>query len=287
MLVHRTRERSQVSPIAYFLVSASFHYLGPAFAVLLFAHMEVLGVAWLRIASAAIIFASWRQPWRVFLESTWEQRRLLFALGTVLAVMNASFYLAISHLPLGTVGAIEFVGQILLAALGVRSPRNLAALLLAVAGGGLLSNVHLRVQVVGLVFALVNCIFFMLYIMLGHRIARDGGSAGIDRLAASMVFAFLIISPVGFRQALPTFVCWQLLLAGIGVGICSSVIPYVTDQFAMARLPRASFALMLSLLPAIAVMIGALVLGQIPGEGEIAGVLLITGGVAMHQPTDH
>lgn len=287
MLVHRTRERSQVSPIAYFLVSASFHYLGPAFAVLLFAHMEVLGVAWLRIASAAIIFASWRQPWRVFLESTWEQRRLLFALGTVLAVMNASFYLAISHLPLGTVGAIEFVGQILLAALGVRSPRNLAALLLAVAGGGLLSNVHLRVQVVGLVFALVNCIFFMLYIMLGHRIARDGGSAGIDRLAASMVFAFLIISPVGFRQALPTFVCWQLLLAGIGVGICSSVIPYVTDQFAMARLPRASFALMLSLLPAIAVMIGALVLGQIPAEGEIAGVLLITGGVAMHQPTDH
>ena len=287
MLVHRTRERSQVSPIAYFLVSASFHYLGPAFAVLLFAHMEVLGVAWLRIASAAIIFASWRQPWRVFLESTWEQRRLLFALGTVLAVMNASFYLAISHLPLGTVGAIEFVGQILLAALGVRSPRNLAALLLAVAGGGLLSNVHLRVQVVGLVFALANCIFFMLYIMLGHRIAQDGGSAGIDRLAASMVFAFLIISPVGFRQALPTFVCWQLLLAGIGVGICSSVIPYVTDQFAMARLPRASFALMLSLLPAIAVMISALVLGQIPGEGEIAGVLLITGGVAMHQPTDH
>ena len=143
MLVHRLRERSQIPPIAYFLVSASFHYLGPAFAVLLFAHMQVLGVAWLRIASAAAIFAFCRHGWRLFLNSPWDQRRLLVALGTVLAVMNASFYLAISRLPLGMVGAIEFVGQILLAAIGVHSPRNWLALSLAIAGGGLLSNVHL------------------------------------------------------------------------------------------------------------------------------------------------
>src|SRR5512142_1450006 len=108
---------------AWFVVSAVFHYLGPAFAVLLFAHVEVLGVAWLRIASAAVIFALWRHPWRLVLTSTWAQRRLLLAWGTVLALMNASFYIAISRLPLGTVGAIEFVGQILLAAIGVRSPR--------------------------------------------------------------------------------------------------------------------------------------------------------------------
>jgi inner membrane transporter RhtA len=94
------------------MVSAIFHYLGPALAVLLFARVDVLAVAWLRIASAAAIFALWRRPWRLFLKGTWEQRRLLFALGTVLGLMNASFYLAISHLPLGTGGAIEFVGQI-------------------------------------------------------------------------------------------------------------------------------------------------------------------------------
>ena len=286
MLAQRAREHSQIPPIAYFLVSASFHYLGPAFAVLLFARLEVLGVAWLRIASAAVIFALWRHPWRLFLNSTWRQRRLLFALGAVLAVMNASFYIAISRLPLGTVGAIEFVGQILLAAIGVRSPRNWLALTLAVAGGGLLSNVHLGGQLIGLVFALVNCVCFMLYIMLGHRIAQDGGSTGIDRLAASMLFAFLVILPVGFREAAPAFASMPLLLAGIGVGICSSVIPYITDQLAMARLPRASFALMLSLLPAIAVVIGAVILGQIPSGIEIAGVLLIMGGVAIHQPAN-
>jgi inner membrane transporter RhtA len=275
---------AQIPPVAYFLVSASFHYLGPAFAVLLFARLEVLGVAWLRIASAAVIFFLWRRPWRLLLKSPGEQRRLLLALGLVLAVMNASFYLAIARLPLGTVGAIEFVGQILLAAIGIRSHRNLLALGLAVAGGVLLTNVQLEGQLIGLVFALVNCVFFMLYIILGHRIAQDGGSAGIDRLATSMLIAFLLISPVGLREAIPAMTSLQLLLAGIGVGVCSSVIPYITDQLAMARLPRASFALMLSLLPAIAVIIGAVILGQIPTGIEIAGILLIMGGVAIHQP---
>jgi inner membrane transporter RhtA len=74
-----------------------------------------------------------------------------------------------------------------------------------------------------------------------------------------------------------------LLLAGIGVGICSSVIPYVCDQLAMARLPRATFALLLALLPACATVIGVVVLRQVPAAGEVAGVVLIVGGVGVHQ----
>src|SRR5687767_12973729 len=118
----------RVPPHVYFVGSAVFHYLGPAFAVLLFVRVDALGVAWLRIVSAALIFAVWRRPWRLLLNSTWEQRKLLFALGAVLAGMNASFYLAISRLPLGMVGAIEFAGQILLATIGIRSYRNFLAL---------------------------------------------------------------------------------------------------------------------------------------------------------------
>lgn len=285
MLIQRTSDHIQIPPVAYFLVSASFHYLGPAFAVLLFARVEVLGVAWLRIASAAVIFVLWRRPWRLILDSTWEQRRLLIALGAVLAVMNASFYLAIARLPLGTVGAIEFIGQILLAAIGIRNRRNWLALGLAIAGGGLLSNIQFGGQPIGLAFAFANCVLFMHYIVLGHRIAEDGGGTGIDRLGASMLIAFLIISPLGFREAGPAFASARLLLAGIGVGVCSSVIPYITDQLAMARLPRATFALMLSLLPAIAVIIGAVILGQIPSGVEIVGILLIMYGVAIHQPS--
>src|SRR5580658_1850812 len=121
----------RVPPHAYFVVSAVFHYLGPAFAVLLFAHIEPLGVAWLRIASAAAVFAVWRRPWRYYSSLLPSAKRNVLMLGGVLALMNVCFYLAIDRLPLGTVGAIEFLGPIALAVLGVRSKRNFAALALA------------------------------------------------------------------------------------------------------------------------------------------------------------
>jgi inner membrane transporter RhtA len=274
--------RPKIPPHAYFAVSAVFHYLGPALAVLLFAHVGVLGVAWLRIASAAAVFAVWRRPWRVFGEGSWRQRRLLGALGVTLGLMNACFYLAIARLPLGTVGAIEFLGPIILAAVGARTGRNFVALGLAVAGGALLMDVRLGGQPLGFLFAFANGALFMLYVVLGHRVAQDGGRAGIDRLGAAMLIALLTITPLGFGQALPAFTDAQLLLAGIGVGVCSSVIPYVTDQLAMARLPRATFALLLSLLPAMAALIGALVLQQIPTLAEALGIALIMGAVAIH-----
>jgi threonine/homoserine efflux transporter RhtA len=184
--VSRPAQLDRLPPQAFFLVSAVFHYLGPALAVLLFARVDVLGVAWLRIASAALVFAAWRRPWRLLTEprrrSHRRHLRLLLALGAalggVLAAMNTCFYLP---------------------------------------------------------------------------------------------------------GALPAFTRPGLLLAGIGVGVCSSVIPYVTDQLAMARLPRATFALMLALLPVFAAVTGAIVLRQFPTPRDIAGIALVTAGVALHQ----
>jgi inner membrane transporter RhtA len=281
--VRKADVATRIPPHLFFFVSAVFHYLGPAFAVLLFSSVSVLGVAWFRIASAALIFAVWRRPWRVFLGIPWTKQRTLLALGVVLGLMNACFYLAISRLPLGTVGAIEFLGPITLAALGARTPRNIAALLLAAAGGWLLTDARFAGQPLGFVFAFANCAFFMLYVVLGHHIAQDGGAAGIDRLGAAMLMALVTITPIGFTGALPAMTQPLLLLAGIGVGICSSVIPYVCDQLAMARLPRATFALLLSLLPASAAVIGIILLHQIPRIPEIAGILLVAGGAALHQ----
>jgi inner membrane transporter RhtA len=280
-----SRVVDRVPPHTYFLISAVFHYLGPAFAVLLFAHVAPLGVAWLRIASAAVIFAAWRRPWRYYRGLAPSAKRNVWLLGTVLALMNVCFYLAIDRLPLGTVGAIEFAGPIGLAALGVRSRRNFGALALAVAGVYVLTDVRLGGQPLGFVFAFANCALFVLYIMLGHRIAADGGAAGIDRLGFAMLVAMVVAFPIGIRQALPAFVSPLLLAAGIGVGISSSVIPYVCDQLAMARLPRATFALLLSLLPAMASLIGAVVLRQIPTPAEIGGIALVIGGVGLHRVT--
>jgi inner membrane transporter RhtA len=280
-------------PASFFTVSAVFHYLGPSLAFLLFAHVSVLGVAWLRIASAAVLLALWRRPWRRWRQAARRERQVLLALGVVLAAMNSLFYLAVDRLPLSTVGAIEFLGTVLLAAAGARSRRNLLALTLAVGGVAALTDVRLADEPLGFAFAFANCAGFMVYVVLGHRIATTGRAeagvpvqpvSGLDRLATSMLVAAVVATPLGIGGALPAFAHPSWLLWGIGVGICSSVIPYVADQLAMARLPRATFALMLALLPATATVLGLLVLGQVPTPQDLLGVGLVVVGVAVHHP---
>src|SRR2546423_6577664 len=95
-----TAQLSYVKPVppqAYFVGSAIFHYLGPSFAVLLFARVDVLGVAWLRIASAVLVFAAWRRPWREFRALDRSGQPLIVGLGAVFAAMNARFYLSINR----------------------------------------------------------------------------------------------------------------------------------------------------------------------------------------------
>jgi len=168
-------------PHAYFVGSAIFHYLGPAFAVLLFVRVEPLGVAWFRIASAAVIFALWRRPWRRLSTVGRTTLSTVVLLGLVFATMNVCFYVAIDRLPLGTVAAIEFLPVIGLAALGARTPRNIAALALAVPGVYLLTDVALEGDPLGVAFAFVNAALFAAYIVVSHRAAEiDASYAAYD-----------------------------------------------------------------------------------------------------------
>jgi inner membrane transporter RhtA len=272
----------RVPPVAYFLVSAVFHYLGPAFAVLLFAQIDVLGVAWLRIAAAALVFAAWRRPWRRWHHLDRRLKLLLLAWALVLAAMNSVFYLALERLPLGTVAAIEFLPVVGLAAYAARTRRNLAALVLAVSGVYLVTDVRLVAEPLGLLLAAANAVLFACYIVISDRVAKNGQVPGIDALAIAMLLAAVIALPIGAAGAAPALTEPLLLAAAAGVGISSSVIPYVTDQLAMARLPRATYALMVSLLPATATVIGVVVLTQIPSALEITGVVLVIAGVALH-----
>ena len=277
------RRLTDAPPSTFFVGSAVFHYLGPAFAVLLFARVDPLGVAWLRIVSAAVIFAAWRRPWGGLAALDREGVRTLIAMGAVLALMNACFYVAIEHLPLGTVAAIEFLPVIGLAALGVRTPRNAFALALAVPGVYVLTDVQLRGEPVGVAFAFANAALLALYIVLAHSISRSSALGRIDGLAASMLIAAIAITPIGVWDAAPAFLDPAALAAGIAVGITSSVIPYVCDQLAMARLSRAAYSLMVSLLPATATIVGVVVLAQIPSGPEIVGVGLVVAAVATHR----
>jgi inner membrane transporter RhtA len=279
----RASALARVPPHAYFVGSAIFHYLGPAFAVLLFARVDVLGVAWLRIASAAIVLGLWRRPSRAVARLDRAGRRLLLSWGAVLAVMNCWFYMAIDRLPLGTVAAIEFLPVIVLAAIGARTLRNGAAIALAVPGVYLLTNVQLEGSPLGVALAFANAVLFALYIVLAHRVARHGAIGGIDGLAASMLVAAVVVTPLAGWAAVPAVGDPVALLAGAGVGICSSVIPYVFDQLAMRRLARATYALMVALLPATATVIGVIVLAQVPSATEVAALALVIAGVAIHR----
>lgn len=280
-----TKIAHSAPPHVWFGVSAVFHYLGPSFAVLLFPAVGVLGVAWMRIASAAAIFAPWTKPWRTIREADPRTRFLLIGLGACLAIMNTSFYLALDRLPMSLVAAMEFVGTIGVAVYGLRTARNFTALALAVLGVFLLIDVKWSTDPLRLFWAFLNGALFVGYIVLGHKISEGGASGGVERLGAAMALAFFFIMPIGLVQAAKAFTMPALVFAGIAVGICSSVIPYVCDQLAMSRLPRASFALMLALLPATATLIGVVVLAQIPSEQDVIGVLLVMFGVAIHKPT--
>jgi inner membrane transporter RhtA len=270
-------------PHVFFVGSAIFHYLGPSFAVLLFARLDPLGVAWLRIASAGAILAAWRRPWRALRACGPEARRLVVSFGVVLAVMNACFYVAIDRLPLGTVAAIEFLPVIVLAALGARSAPNLVALALAIAGVYALIDVRIEGEPVGVAFAFANAVLFAAYIVLAHRLARAAALSRIDGLAAAMLVALVVVTPIGGWAAAPALLDPVALAAGIGVGVASSVVPYVFDQLAMARLSRAGYSLMVALLPATATVIGVIVLAQVPTRAEVLGVALVVAAVALHR----
>jgi inner membrane transporter RhtA len=280
--VRPRRGHTGAPPQLYFVVSAVFHYLGPAFAVLLFARVGPLGVAWLRIVSAGVVFGAWRRPWRAVRALDPAGRRLLLGWGVVLALMNCCFYEAIDRLPLGTVAAVEFLPVIGLAALGARTPRNLAALALAVPGVYLVTGVHVTGDPIGVAFAALNAAGFALYIVIAHRTARHA-MPSIDGLGAAMLVAALVVTPLGGAQVAPVAFDPVAIAAGIGVGISSSVVPYVADQLAMATLSRPAYALMVSLLPATATVIGVVVLAQVPSTAEVLGVALVVAGVAAHQ----
>ncbi|MDX6682973.1 MAG: inner rane transporter RhtA [Solirubrobacteraceae bacterium] len=268
-----TATTQRLPPQALFVLGAISQYVGAALAVLLFASVPAAGVAWLRVVSSAAVLLAWRRPWRT--RWTAGRLRLVTAFGVTLAAMNVTFYLAIDRLPLGTAVAIEFCGPIAVAALGSRTRSDAGALALAIAGVLALADVHLAGSPDGLAFAVAAGVAWAGYIVLGHRIAADAAIRPQDGLALGMAIGAAGFAPILVSSAVPALVSAPLLAACLAVGVASSVVPYALEQIAMRRLPRARFALLLALLPATAAIVGALILGQVPGLVEGAGIGLV------------
>src|SRR4051812_47740248 len=276
--------RPRLPAQALFICGAVSQYAGSALAVLLFDRVPASGVAWLRVVSAAVALIAWRRPWL----SSWNARRigLVAAFGCTLGLMNLTFYLAIDRLPLGTAVAIEFAGPITVAALGSRTRRDALALAFAVAGVVLLADVHLAGEPAGVALALAAGALWAVYIVLGHRVAAEPAIRPQDGLAAAMAIGAVVLAPALVGPASAAFHDGALLAACIGVGLASSVVPYALEQLAMRRLPRARFALLLSLLPATAAVVGAIVLGQIPTLLEATGIALVVAASSLRSHTE-
>lgn len=273
---------------ALFVVSGLTLYLGAAVAVGLFESLGAPTVSWWRIVLAAVVLLAWRRPWR----RRWRRRDLAWAalFGVVLAAMNIVFYVGIDHLPLGVAVAIEFCGPVAVAAVTGRGWRERGAIVVAAAGVVLLAGITLESDdlaradvVVGLaaIFAAAAC--WAGYIVLGKRVAGAGSGvgSGIDGLAVGMLAGALAFAPF-FGASVTTVVPDVRLLAFLlAVAVCSSVVPYVLDQVVLRRVGTAAFSVLLALLPATAVVVGAVVLAQVPSWPELVGLALVSGAIAM------
>jgi inner membrane transporter RhtA len=269
------RARSVPAPLL-FVISGLSMYLGAAVAVWLFAEVNPASVAWLRQLGAAALLLAWRRPGR----AAWRGRtfRLAAAFGLVTAAMNVAIYEAIARLPLGTAVALEFAGPVTLAAIGSRTRRDIAALLLVTLGVVLIADVRWAGSPLGVVFALTSAALWAGYILLSQRVVAAG--LGVDAMAVGFTVAAVVLSPLALGTG-PVWGSPRLLLLGIGVGLLSTVLPYALDQVVLRRTGRATFAVLLALLPVSAALTGLVLLGQVPGSVEALGILAVVIGVAL------
>ncbi|HYZ36458.1 MAG TPA: EamA family transporter [Pseudonocardiaceae bacterium] len=253
-----------------FVASGCSMYVGAALAVVLFEPLTPAGVAWLRMLVAALALLAWRRPE----SAAWRGRRLVLAggFGLVTGVMNVAFYEAIARLPLGTAVAVEFCGPVVVAALGLRSVRDIAALLLAATGVALIADVRLAGSRTGLLLALLAALMWAGYIVLGKRVARGGN--GLDDMAVGFALTVVLLCPLAAVTG-PAWRSPNLLLLAAGVGMLSTVLPYALDQVVLRRIDHSQFALLLGLLPAAASVVGFLVLRQLPHPLEAAGIVAV------------
>jgi inner membrane transporter RhtA len=260
--------RERAVAVGLVVAAAVSPQLGAAFAVTLFDELGPAGAAFLRLALAAIVL------WVIWRPRLAGDLRLAGAFGVSLGLMNWAFYESIARLPLGVAVTIEFAGPLLVAVIGSRRPLDLVWVALAAAGIVLLVGPGAEsVDPVGVAFALAAGACWAAYIYLNKRtgVAFPGGSG----LAIAMAVGALVVLPAGVLQAGSALAEPDLLGAAFVVAILSSVLPYSLDLEALRRLPESVFGVLMSLDPAVAALIGFVVLGQALGARDVIAIAMV------------
>jgi inner membrane transporter RhtA len=254
-----SRLLASVPPPGLVLVAIVSVQVGSALAVHLFAALGPIDVVFLRVGFAAFLFALWTRPpldRKLRRHLGWV---LLF--GLVVAAMNLCFYQAIARIPLGVAVTIEFVGPLAVAVATSRRPLDFLWIALAAAGVAMLSPDFGRtLDPVGLLFAATAAVGWGGFVLVSKRVGSI--FQGATGLTYGMVVAALLLFPFALFGEGPRHVEPLILLAGFGVAILSTTIPFSLEFEALKRLPPRRYGVLVTLEPAVAVLVGVVLLGQ-------------------------
>jgi inner membrane transporter RhtA len=247
-----------------------FVQLGLAASVGLFDRIGPQGAVWLRLAWAGVLLLALARPRPS--NFTRASLRVCVALGVVTAVMNLLFMASVARLPLGTASALEFLGPLGVAVARGRGGRKVWPLVAAVGVLLLTEPWYGGADLLGVAYALAAGACWAAYIVLTQRVGDE--VSGIRGLAVSMPIAGIVATAIAAPTVFPELT-WQLLLIGLGLAVLLPVIPFTLELLALRRLTTAAFGTLMSLEPAIALVIGLLVLHQVPGPGPVIGVAFV------------
>lgn len=245
--------------------------LGAAISVGLFDTIGVSGTAWLRLSLGALGFIAIARP--RYWQWSWRELRAPILLGVVSAVMTVSFLGAIDRLPLGTAVAIEFLGPLTVAAIHTHSRRALAWPALALVGVLLLTEPWQgTASLTGIALAALAGGGWGLYIIITQHVGDRFN--GLDGLAISLPVAALATAGIGLPQVWGNLDARTLLIAVVAA-LLLPLLPWSLELIALRRLTKSAFGTLMALEPAIALIIGTIVLHQVPGAGQLVGIVFV------------
>ncbi|MEY3761582.1 MAG: Threonine/homoserine exporter RhtA [Pseudomonadota bacterium] len=230
------------------------------------------------VFSTLLLMAFWR-PWRR--AWTWADAPILVVFGATLGLMNLLFYNAIKTVPFGLAIAVEFTGPLAVALWSSKKPLDFVWIVLAVAGMGLIlplgnaSGADMQaaaIDPVGIAFALGAGTCWAVYIVVGQRVADRIGAFATPM---GMLVAALLVTPVGISVAGSSLLNPEWMLAGLGIALLSSAIPYSLEMYSLKHLPKQTFSILLSLEPAVGALAGWLVLSEQLSTQQLGAIGLI------------
>lgn len=259
-----------VPPTALVLLGIVSVQLGSALAKQLFSEVGSFGTVALRLFfAAAILMLLWRPSLRMSRQA-WT---VVVAYGLTLGLMNLCFYLALDRLPLGIAVTVEFLGPLTVALIGSRRWLDALWAALAAAGVVLLMGGGGEVDLIGLLFALAAGACWGLYIVVSAALGRHTTEG--NGLALGMIVAALVAVPIGVVDSGAALVQPWVLIAGLGLALLSSVVPYSLDLEALRKMPPRVFGILMSLEPAMAALIGLVVLQELLHWSQWIAVLCV------------